>query len=109
MCFYNQSMALSGTAAMLLRVLLGALTILFAHYLGRSWLRVRRAGEPKSRAITWTLRTVVTILGLTWWNGLDWVSILFLTLAAASCLAGLYLEKRPREEEHLEDLMFPKE
>jgi hypothetical protein len=98
-------MPVSGATVVFLRGLLAALTILFAHYLGRTWLRVLR-GAPKSTALTWTLRTTVALLGLMWWRGLDALAIVAIVLAAASCAAGVYLEKRPPKQEHLEDIMF---
>jgi hypothetical protein len=92
----------------LIRGLLGLLCIFFAHFLGRSIVRFRQGKEPRSRVIHWALRAVATGAGVLW-RGLDTISLVVLGLAVVSLLAGLRLETRPRQVDHLEKQMFPPE
>ena len=92
-----------------LRLLLGALCILFAHALGRSWIRFRYGEETRSRLLSWILRTIVTLMGVMWVRATDWLSISVAVLAAASLAAGFCFAGRAPKADHLEDVMFPKE
>ncbi len=89
----------------LLRVLLGLLAMFFAYALGRAATRLHNAGQPKVRALTWVLRTVVTLVAIVWTRGFDAVGIVMIALAAASLAAGVYLESRPRQDEEIH--LFP--
>jgi hypothetical protein len=91
----------------LLRGMLGLLCLFFAHFLGRSWIRFRRGSEKISRLIAWTLRTVVTLLGVLWFRPLDAFAIVVIVLGAVSLAAGLFLEWQPKHEEDLTRTIFP--
>ncbi len=80
-----------------LRVLLGLLAMFFAYALGRAATRLHNAGQPMTRALTWLLRTVVSLGAILWIRGLDLVGATMLALAAASLAAGVYLESRPHK------------
>ena len=93
----------------LLRVLMAALCIFFAYYLGRS-LSARRDGRAtNAQVMRWGLRVTVTALG-TAWGSLDVVTLLTLGLAALAAGYGYYAGQRPRKpEEDLSKVMFPEE
>ena len=90
----------------LLRGMLGLLCLFFAHFLGRSWIRFRRGSEKISRLIAWTLRTVVTLLGVLWFRPLDAFAIVVIVLGAVSLAAGFFLEWQPKHEEDLTRTIF---
>ncbi len=94
---------------MLLRLLMGALCLFFAYYMGRS-LGARMDGRAtNARVMRWGLRVAVTALG-TAWGGLDVVTLLMLGLAALSAAYGYYASQRPRPPgEDLSKVLFPKE
>jgi hypothetical protein len=92
-----------------LRGFLGVLCIFFAHYFGRSSLRLYQGRERRSRFITWALRTIVTGLAVEWRFGFDAITISVATLSILSFAAGLYLEWRPKRHEELDKVMFPPE
>ena len=72
-----------------LRMLLRALCVFFAYFLGRS-LAARLAGTaPASRVIRWGLRVAVTGFG-TAWGGLDRLAVVLLGMAALSVGLGCY-------------------
>ena len=85
----------------LLRVLLGLLAMFFAYALGRAATRLHNAGQPMAKALTWLLRSVVTLGAILWTRGFDWVGMAALALAAGSLGAGIYLESRPRRTEEI--------
>jgi len=92
-----------------LRILLGALCVFFAHYLGRSLAARSRARATNAQVMRWGLRVVVTGLGAAW-GAPDWVTFLSLGLAASSGGLGFYLIWRPQPPaEDLTREMFPKE
>lgn len=84
-----------------LRLLLGALAMFFAYALGRAATRLHNAGQPMAKALTWVLRTVVTLGAILWTRGFDTLGVVVIALAAASLAAGIYLESRPRETEEI--------
>ncbi len=96
-------------SAIFLRLLLGALCILFAYELGRAWIRYRHGSGTRSGLLSWVLRTIVTLLGVMWLHATDFLSIAVFALAAVSFAAGFHLGGRAPKAEHLEDVMFPKE
>ena len=93
----------------LLRVAVGLLSIFFAHFLGRSLVRVYEGKQPRWRAVSWALRTAVTLLALYWGQGPDLIALVITALAALSLGAGVFLQLRPRRYEELEKVMFPDE
>jgi len=89
------------------RVLLGLLGLFFAHFLGRSIVRVRRGGRARS-LYGWLIRTAITVGAILWRRGLDGISIGALTLAAVALVVGAWDEQRPKPEEDLTREMFGK-
>jgi hypothetical protein len=93
----------------LLRVLMGALCISFAYFLGYSLGAGRDGRTTKAHVMRWGLRVTVTALG-TAWGGLDVITLLMLGLAALSAGYGYYASQRPRPpDEDLSKVLFPKE
>ncbi len=89
----------------LLRVMLGLLAALFAYSLGHVTIRLRREKQPFRKALTWVLRTLVSVFAVFWQHGLDATSIAVLAMVAAAFALGAYLEWRPR---HVEEIhLFP--
>lgn len=91
----------------LMRAALGLLAIFFAHYLGRSAAGLYQRAEPRSRTITWALRTLVCLLAVLWRSGLDWLSAVVIALLALSLAAGVRAQLRPPKDEGLVKQMFP--
>jgi hypothetical protein len=89
----------------ILRAALGLLCLLFAHFLGRSLVRVRRGQSPRSM-YGWLVRLAITAGGLVWRRGLDGLAIAAFTLSAAALVLGAWLEQRPRNEEDLTGEIF---
>lgn len=90
------------TAIPLLRALLVVLAVFFGVGLGRSLAAPRRR-----RLITWSLRIIVVLFGICWY-GVDLYAVAAIVLAAAAVAAGYYRGRHPAKQEHLEDVMFPK-
>jgi hypothetical protein len=84
-----------------LRVLLGLLAMFFAYALGRAATRLHNAGQPVARALTWLLRTVVSLGAVLWTRGFDPIGTAMLALAGASLAAGIYLESRPHHSDEI--------
>ncbi|MGD0200163.1 MAG: hypothetical protein ABSD27_05360 [Bryobacteraceae bacterium] len=90
------------------RVALGMLGFLFAFSLARYGVRLRRAQQPLTKALTWFLRTAVTVTAILWTRGPDAVGVVLMSLIALSFAGGIYTELHPRKptpEVHL----FPRE
>jgi hypothetical protein len=92
-----------------LRGMLGVLCIAFAQFFGRSYIRLHRGRERKSRTIAWALRTMVTGLAVVWRASFDAVSIVVVGGAVLSFAAGAYFESRPKHQDDLGKVMFPRE
>jgi hypothetical protein len=92
-----------------LRMLLGALCVFFAYYLGRS-LAARFAGTaPPSRVIRWGLRVAVAGFGSAW-GGLDKLAMILLGLAVLSAGLGCFSGHYPRKPgDDLTRVMFPRQ
>lgn len=88
-----------------LRVVLGLLCLFFAHFLGRAIVRMRRGQRARSM-YGWLLRTVITAGAVLWRRGLDNISIVILTLAAAALVVGVWDEQRPKPQEDLTKEIF---
>ncbi len=92
-----------------LRILLGAMCVFFAHWLGRALAGRARQEATNAQVMRWALRVLVTALGAAW-GGIDWTTIIALALAVASGGFGYYLVWRPRPpKEDLARRMFPDE
>jgi len=88
-----------------LRVLLGLLCVFFAHFLGRSIVRMRRGQRARS-LYGWLVRMAITAGAILWRHGLDGVAIGAFTLAAASLVLGAWDEQRPKKQEDLTKEIF---
>jgi len=89
----------------LLRVVLGLLCLFFAHFLGRSIVRVRR-GQGARSLYGWLIRTAIAGGAISWRRGLDDIAIAVFTLAAASLAVGVWDEQRPKKQEDLTKEIF---
>jgi hypothetical protein len=92
-----------------LRGMLGVLCVAFAQFYGRSFIRLRQGRERKSRTIAWALRTIVTGSAVVWRAGFDAVTIVVVSGAVLSFAAGAYFELRPKRQDDLGKVMFPRE
>ncbi len=92
-----------------LRVLVGALCVFFAYYLGRALAARSRGLVSNAQVMRWVLRVLVTGLAAGW-VGVDRVTVATLALALVSGGAGYYLVWRPQPpKEDLTREMFPKD
>lgn len=94
---------------LLLRVIVGVFCVAFAHFFGRSVIRLQRGRERQSRTIAWGLRTIITGAAASWRSWFDLTTVVIWGLAVAALAAGVYDEWRPKHEEDLERIMFPPE
>ena len=81
-----------------LRGLLGALCVFFAHFLGRSLVRVIQGKQKQSRLVAWAVRTLITGAAILYRHPLDVVAIIVFVLALLSAAAGAWDEYRPKPE-----------
>jgi hypothetical protein len=88
-----------------MRVLLGLLCLLFAHFLGRSIIRMRH-GQGARSMYGWLIRMAIAAGGMVWHRGLDGIAIAAFTLSAASLAAGAWDEQRPKKQEDLTREIF---
>jgi len=88
-----------------LRVVLGLLGLFFAHFLGRSIVRVQR-GRPARSLYGWLIRTLICCAAVLWRRGLDGISIAVFTLSAASLVIGAWDEQRPKKQDDLTKEIF---
>lgn len=93
----------------LIRWILGFFCIFFAPAFGRSVIRFRQGRERPFRLIAWSLRTIVTGIVVAWTGGFDRTTIVVYSLAALLFAAGAYYEWRPRHDDELEKVMFPRD
>ena len=90
----------------ILRVLLALLSIFFAHFLGRSIVRLRRGLQRPRNLYGWLIRLVLTLGAVLWHRGLDGIAILAYTLSAASLVVGFWDEQRPKPHDDLPKQIF---
>jgi len=89
-----------------LRILLGALCVFFAYYLGRS-IGARLEGRTSIGRLThWVLRVIVTAFGAAW-GGLDRLAVTVVCLAALSAGLGYYAQQRPARRDDSVSGVFP--
>ena len=93
----------------LFQTLLGALGVLFAYFLGRGAVKLRRGEVKRGATFGWALRTTVCVYAVFFFGGLRWPFILVFALAAASLTGGVWLESRPKKVEDLSKIMFPEQ
>ena len=53
------------------------------------------------RALTWVLRTVVSLGAILWTRGFDVVGIVMMGLAAVALALGVYVESRPHRTDEI--------
>ncbi|HSB15583.1 MAG TPA: hypothetical protein VLE22_14085 [Bryobacteraceae bacterium] len=94
---------------MVLRVVLGVLSVFFAYSLGKAIARKRRNQIRDSVLTAWVLRTAVTGFGVFWRVGADALSIGVVVLAVLSAAAGYRNEGKQKVREDLTDVIFPKQ
>jgi hypothetical protein len=78
-----------------LRIVLGLFCLFFAHFLGRSIVRMRRGRQGARSFYGWLIRTAIAAGAILWHRGLDGIAIGAFTLAAASLVVGVWDEQRP--------------
>ena len=88
-----------------LRIVLGLLCLFFAHFLGRSIVRVQR-GQSTRSLYGWLIRTIIAGAVILFRRGLDGISIAAFTLAAVSLVIGAWDEQRPKRQEDLTKEIF---
>ena len=81
-----------------LRGLLGALCVFFAHFLGRSVVRVSQGKQKQSKTVAWAVRTVITGAAILYRHPIDAVAIVVFVLAVVAAAVGAWDEYRPRHE-----------
>jgi len=89
-----------------LRIFLGLLCLFFAHFLGRSIVRVRTHRQRPRSLTGWIIRFLITALVIPFRRGFDSITIAALTLAAGSLALGIWDEMRPKREENLTRQIF---
>ncbi|HWB97113.1 MAG TPA: hypothetical protein VG672_10435 [Bryobacteraceae bacterium] len=90
-----------------LRGILGALCIFFAHFLGRSVVRVSQGKQKQSKAVGWAVRTLITGAAILFRHPVDAVAVIVFVLALVSAGLGAWDEYRPKPEpEDLTKKMF---
>ncbi len=93
-----------------LRGLLGALCVFFAHFLGRSLVRVSQGKQKQSKAVGWGVRTLITGAAILFRHPLDAVAVVVFLLAALATGLGAWDEYRPkREPEDLTKQIFERD
>jgi fucose permease len=93
----------------IIRWILGVFCILFAPAFGRSVIRFQQRRERVSRLVAWALRTIVTGAVVPFRGGFDRTTIIVYSLAIVLFIAGAYYEWRPKHEDELEKVMFPRD
>lgn len=91
------------TAIPLLRALLVVLGIFFGLGLGRCL-----ATPGRRRLFTWILRIIVVLFGICWY-GIDLYALVAGALIAAAVAAGYHQGRHPPKQDHLEEVIFPKD
>jgi hypothetical protein len=99
-CFKNMPIPMD-----FLRLVLGLFCMFFAHFLGRSIIRVRRGQNPRG-LYGWLIRLAIAGGVMVWRRGLDGIAIAVFTLTAASLVIGIWDEERPKKQEDLTKEIF---
>jgi len=89
-----------------LRGLLGGLSIFFAHFFGRTVVKVSKGRERRRALYTWALRLILTV-GAICYRSVDGLAIIVLILDILAFGVGWWDEWRPKREEDLTSKMFP--
>jgi hypothetical protein len=91
-----------------LRGLLGGLSIFFAHFFGRTVVKVSKGKERKRALYTWAIRFIVTV-GAICYRSVDRLAVVILVLNAIAFGLGWWDEWRPKREEDLTRTIFPED
>ena len=89
-----------------LRGVLGLLGILFAHFLGRTIVKVQKGRARKRALYTWALRFILSVVAVCY-LAVDRLAIIVLVLDGFAFAIGWWDEWRPKHEEDLTRTMFP--
>ena len=89
-----------------LRGVLGVLGVLFAHFLGRTIVKVQKGRARKRALYTWALRFILSVVAVCY-LAVDRLAIIVLVLDAVAFGIGWWDEWRPKHEEDLTRTMFP--
>lgn len=90
-----------------LRLLIGLMCIGFAYMLGRN-LVLRIPRKRGTGPASWTLRTLIAAVAVSWRVGIDWLSLLVYGASAVSFSLGIYrARKPPKPPEDLSRLLLP--
>ena len=90
----------------LLRIVVGGLSVLFAHMLGRS-IGLSSKGRARRRPlITWALRYALSASAVCYF-GIDRFAVIVIVLGALLFAVGWWDEWRPKHQEDLTRQMFP--
>jgi hypothetical protein len=92
----------------LMRILVGGLSVFFAHFLGRTVVQVSQGKKRRRPLYTWALRFVLSLVAVSYW-GVDRVALIVIVLDLAAFAAGWWDEWRPKHEEDLTRTMFPED
>ena len=91
-----------------LRGVLGALSLFFAHFLGRACVNVSRGKVRKRALYMWVLRYLVTIAAVCY-HVVDRLALIVIALDVVAFALGVWDERRPHKEEDLTKTMFPED
>jgi hypothetical protein len=88
-----------------LRVLMGGLSVFFAHFLGRSVILTSRRRQGKRPLYTWAFRYAVSA-GAVCYFAIDRLALVVLILDSILFALGWWDEWRPKHQEDLARRMF---
>jgi len=88
-----------------LRVVVGGLSVFFAHFLGRSVALAAKGQRWKRPLFTWALRYTLAA-GAVCYHGVDRLAIAILALDVILFAVGWWDEWRPKRQEDLTRKMF---
>lgn len=89
-----------------LRALLGALSVFFAHFLGRTIGKISRSKPARRPLFTWGIRFALT-LGAVCYRAVDRLALITMFLDVIALAIGWWDEWRPKHEEDLTQTIFP--
>jgi hypothetical protein len=89
-----------------LRGVVGLFCLFFAHFLGRSIVRLRRGQQRPRHLYGWLIRMLIAAGAILWQRGLDTIAIVIYTLSAVSLALGIFDEQRLKRHEDLTRQIF---
>ncbi len=92
----------------ILRVVVGLMCIGFAHMLGRSVGAKARPARRGTGPLSWSIRTLLAAVALTWRGGFDWLASVAIALSVVAGILGFHIGRKPAPApEDLSKQMFP--